>query len=50
MADPVWAQSNTRAFGTISSDGGTKWFPGGFMQAGAMKVVLSNSPTPQDAS
>ena len=48
-ADPVWAQSNTRAFGCLANDigsGDMKWQPGGFIQGAACKVVVANNPTP----
>ncbi len=47
-ADPVWAQSNTRAFGSLANSigsGGMKWQPGSFIQGAACKVVVANNPT-----
>ena len=49
QADPVWAQSNTRAFGSIANNiggGDMKWQAGGFTQGAACKVVVANNPTP----
>ena len=40
--DPVWCQSNTLAYGTMTN-GNSSWQPGGSAQSAAVKVVAQNN-------
>ena len=43
-SDPVWAQSNTAAFGATNAGGDSPWQPGAAGQAAAVRVLIYQAP------